>query len=269
MEPLVSIIITTKNSSRTLEKCLQSVKNQSYKNIELIVVDNNSRDMTKEIAQKYADKVFNLGPERSTQRNFGAKVSKGKYLLTHDCDIYFHKDSIKECVDLIEKEQCQAVILSQKSIGVGFWAKVRGFEKSFYVGNDLVEAPRFFDRNIYFGIGGHDEMLNSGEDWDLSIRIREKGYKISRTTIFLEHDEGRSSLMSYLDKIKYYSPGLKIYSKKHPLEFKKQFSFFYRFPLHKIIQKGLMNPVLFGGMIFMKSLEYFIVIKFLLSENRK
>lgn len=49
--PLVSVIIPTQNSFKTLEKCLKSVKNQSYKNVEIIVVDNNSTDNTKEIAK--------------------------------------------------------------------------------------------------------------------------------------------------------------------------------------------------------------------------
>ncbi len=47
--PLVSIIITTRNSDRTIDKCLNSIKEQSYKNTEIIVVDNNSTDGTKEI----------------------------------------------------------------------------------------------------------------------------------------------------------------------------------------------------------------------------
>jgi len=50
---LVSVIITTKNSSSTLINCLESIKKQTYKNIEIILVDNNSIDRTKEIASKY------------------------------------------------------------------------------------------------------------------------------------------------------------------------------------------------------------------------
>ena len=77
--PLVSVIVPTKNSERTIERCLKSIKEQSYKNIELIVVDNYSEDKTFEIANKYADKIIKKGPERSLQRNYGAKISSVKY----------------------------------------------------------------------------------------------------------------------------------------------------------------------------------------------
>jgi len=56
--PLVSIVITTKNEEKNIENCLKSIVNQTYKNIEIIVVDNNSSDSTKEISLKYTDKVF-------------------------------------------------------------------------------------------------------------------------------------------------------------------------------------------------------------------
>ena len=70
-QPLVSIIVPTYNSEKFLEGCLESIQKQTYSHIELIVVDNNSKDNTKEIARKYTEKVFNQGPERSAQVNFG------------------------------------------------------------------------------------------------------------------------------------------------------------------------------------------------------
>lgn len=254
--PLVSVIIPTKNSSRTLEACLESIKNQTYENIELIVVDNNSTDNTKEIAKKYTNKVFNYGSERSAQRNFGAEQAKGEYLLIHDSDIYFNVDSVKECVELSQAENCDAIILPEKSIGIGFWAKVKAYERSFYVGNDLIEAPRFFKRAVYEKLGGYDESLYAGEDWDLTIRFRDAGYKISRAKIFIEHDEGKMDLFGSSRKKKYYASNFfAIYAKEHPREFKKQMSFFVRFPLNKIIKQGLNHPILFSCMIFMKGLE--------------
>lgn len=259
--PLVSVIIPTKNSSRTIGACLRSIKSQTYKNIELIVVDNNSTDNTKEIAQKYTDKVFNYGPERSAQRNFGAKQARGEYLLIHDSDIYFDVDSVKECVALSRMENCDAIILPEKSIGTGFWAKVKAFERSFYIGSDSMEAPRFFKREVYEKLGGYDEELTGPEDWDLGIRIKNEGYKTSRAKLFLWHDEGRVDLFGSSKKKKYYSEDIfGKYAQKHPGEFKKQMSFFVRFPLKKIIKKGLGHPVLFGSMIFMKTCEFVMAV---------
>lgn len=254
--PLVSVIIPTKNSSRTLDACLRSVKDQSYKNIELIVVDNDSTDGTKEIAKKYTEKVFNFGPERSAQRNFGAQKAEGEYLFINDSDIYFNIDSVKECVELSDREICDAIILPEKSIGDGFWVKVKDFERSFYTGNDLMEGLRFFKKDIYLLLGGYDENLYAGEDWDLTIRFKESGYKISRSNIYIEHDEGNIDLLGSSRKKKYYAVNFfGIYAKKHPKEFKKQMSFFYRFPLRKIIKKGIRHPILFICMTLMKGLE--------------
>ena len=63
---LISVVITTKNEEKNLGNCLESVKNKTYpqKNIEIIVVDNNSTDRTKKIASRYTNKIFNQGPER-------------------------------------------------------------------------------------------------------------------------------------------------------------------------------------------------------------
>ncbi|HPD73709.1 MAG TPA: glycosyltransferase [bacterium] len=256
-KPLVSVVITTKNSSRTLKKCLESIKKQNYENIELLVVDNNSTDNTKEIAQKYADEVINLGPERSAQRNFGVKKSKGSYVLVHDSDIYFNPNSVKECVEVCEKEGCDAVILAEKSIGEGFWTKVKAFERSFYVGNYYIEAPRFFDKEVFQKLGGYDENLYAGEDWDLMVRLREGGYKIGRIHSLLEHDEGRLSFFGSSKKKKYYSKNFfEVYAKKNPEYFKKQMSFFVRFPPKKILQKASVHPILFLSMILMKGVEY-------------
>jgi glycosyltransferase involved in cell wall biosynthesis len=253
--PIVSVIITTKNSERTLDKCLASIKSQSYKNIEIIVIDNNSTDKTKEIAKKYTKLVFNKGPERSAQRNFGAEKSKGKYLLIHDSDIYFNKDSIKECIELAEETGCKAIILPEKSIGDGFWTRVKSFERSFYVGNDLIEASRFFDKKTFQGLGSYDVNLTACEDWDLQNRLNKSGINVQRAKLFLLHDEGRLNLFGSSKKKAYYAKWIKIYKEKYPDISKKQFSFFARFPIKKIITKGISHPVLFFSMIIMKGME--------------
>ena len=57
-EPLVSVIVPTRNSAQFLERCLASIRNQSYANVEVIAVDNYSSDGTPEIGRKYADGFF-------------------------------------------------------------------------------------------------------------------------------------------------------------------------------------------------------------------
>src|SRR3989338_3924195 len=98
MKELVSVIVTTRNEERNIERFWKSIKSQSYKNIECITIDNKSRDKTKEIAKKYS-KVYDKGPERSAQRNFGARKAKGKYVLFLDADMELTKNVIAESVN--------------------------------------------------------------------------------------------------------------------------------------------------------------------------
>src|SRR5665811_1228312 len=101
---MVSVIITTKNEERNIENCLKSIKEQSYSNIEIIVVDNYSSDKTKEIARRYTDKVYDKGPERSAQRNYGMiDKSSGEYVMFVDADMVSSRDLIGDCVEFIER----------------------------------------------------------------------------------------------------------------------------------------------------------------------
>ena len=97
---LVSVIITTKNEEKNIENCLLSVTDQEFPKdrLEIIVVDNNSSDATKKIAAQYSDKVFDKGPERSAQRNYGAEVASGRYMLYLDADMILSKTVVSECV---------------------------------------------------------------------------------------------------------------------------------------------------------------------------
>ncbi len=86
---------------KTFQTVLQSIKNQSYKNIEVIVVDNFSVDKTVNLAEKYRVTIYFKGNERSAQRNYGAKVAKGEYLL------YLDADMILESTTLIRRLRCK------------------------------------------------------------------------------------------------------------------------------------------------------------------
>src|SRR3990172_11954649 len=130
--PLVSIIITTKNEENNIANCLKSIKAQSYpqEKIEIIVVDNASTDKTKEIALTYTDKVFDKGPERSAQRNYGMiDKSSGHYVMYIDADMILSPDLISACVNYTNQTHSTALHIKEIILGQSYWSKVRRFER--------------------------------------------------------------------------------------------------------------------------------------------
>lgn len=261
-KPLVSVIVPTKNSSVFLESCLQSIKGQSYKNTELIVVDNNSTDATKEIAKKYTDKVYNKGPERSAQRNYGVKKSNGRYVLIIDSDMKLTKDVVKACVDKIASDNhIKGIVIPEESFGEGFWAQCKKLERSFYVGVDWMEAARFFRRDAFDAVDGYDEEITGAEDYDLPQRIAEEygRHAISRIEQYILHDEQKISLFKTCKKKFYYAQGIRRYKTvpTNKKSFRKQSSIIKRYKLFLSQQSKLFkNPILGMGLLFMKTCEF-------------
>lgn len=256
--PLVSVIIPTRNSAQFLDTCLTSIKNQSYKNIEIIVVDNNSTDKTKEIAKKYTDKVFNKGHERSAQRNYGAKKSKGDFLIFIDSDMELTSKVIEKCIKKISNNNVSALIIPEKSIGIGFWAECKALERSFYVGVNWMEAARFFRKTAYIQVDGYDENMVSGEDWDMSQRVEKLGI-IGRIEDFILHNEGRISLWKTIRGKYYYAQKFSQYLQKNKREgkAKNQTGISSRYKLFFSQPKKLFkNPFLGLAMLFMKICEF-------------
>ena len=256
INPLVSVIIPTRNSEEWLDKCLKSIKVQSYKNLEIIVVDNASTDKTSQIARKYTKLVFNKGPERSTQRNFGAIKSNGDYLFFIDSDMELTKNVVKDCVQRIQNTKLGGLIIPEISVGEGFWSQCKALERSFYLGVDWIEAARFFPRKVFDKLKGYDETLISGEDWDLSQRVG-YNFKIGRIKSTIKHNEGKLSLVRILSKKFYYGKKINKYVSKNKNEFASQSSIFKRFKLFFSNPKKLFSdPILGFGMLFMKTSEF-------------
>jgi len=102
-EPLVSVIIPTYNSERTLEKCLKSVRDQTYKKIELIIVDSYSKDRTVEIAQSFGAKVIQTEWKLLGARYIGFKESTGDITVLLDSDQILEKTAIERAVQMFKK----------------------------------------------------------------------------------------------------------------------------------------------------------------------
>jgi len=260
MEPLVSIVITTKNEEKNIENCLKSVVQQNYpkEKIEVIVVDNSSTDKTKEISQKYTEKVFNKGPERSSQRNYGMlEKSTGEYLMFLDADMILSPFVISNCVKKLEDDSLVGLYIKEIVLGKNYFSKVRRFERGFYDGT-VVDGIRFLRKDIFEKVGGFDEDLYAAEDWDLDKRVREhgqievlesgenlidknwglfgfikdRGVNPSEYGNVIFHNEAEFNLKKYISKKGYYSKNFDKYIKKWGKDdgdIKKQFGFWYRY----------------------------------------
>jgi glycosyltransferase involved in cell wall biosynthesis len=253
VSPTVSVIVTTKNSAHTLEACLASLKRQTARDLEILVVDNFSNDQTPEIARRLANMFEQVGPERSRQRNRGGELASGSWLLFLDSDMALPPGIVAECLAAKERG-FPALIIPEVSKGTGYWAAVKALERACYVGDDTIEAARFIQRDLFWEVGGFDEDLTGPEDWELTARIRRAGKPIGRTQTPLIHDEGHLRLKETVRSKFYYGRTMPRYLKKHPNIGRSQMTFFRpAFFRHRDLL--LRHPLLTTGMFVMKTAE--------------
>lgn len=258
-KPVVSIIITTKNESKTIERLLKSIKSQTFNKLETIVVDNASNDDTKKISKNYTKLVFNKGPERSAQRNFGVKKAKGEYILILDADMELSRGLVKECVSVISKNKnIGTVTIPEISVAKTFWEKVKAFERSFYnsKGDSAVDAARFFRKKSFMEVNGYDETITGPEDWDLPERIIKLGYKNSRVKSKIFHYEKIDNPLKLAQKKYYYALTSHRYLKKHNISpFSAKTIYFLRPAFYRNPKHIIMNPLLSLAMFTMFTFE--------------
>jgi len=287
-QPLVSIVITTKNEEYNIENCLISIKEQTYSNIEIILVDNNSNDNTVKIALDFTSKIFNKGQERSAQRNYGMnKIACGKYVMFLDADMILGPKTTEACVSMVEKENWVALHIPEIILGKRYFSCVRRFERSFYNGT-VIDGARFFKKSSFIEVGGFDETMSGPEDWDIDKKIKRNGpigllpttseyikasswkqkdFLVERgvdpikrwNAIF--HNESEFTLQKYLSKKKYYSRSMDTYISKWGIDdpdIRKQLGLWYRF-FWVFLEKGkwkylLEKPHLIPGIYLLKIL---------------
>lgn len=186
--PLVSIITPSLNSETTIDEHLKSVQDQTYKNIEHIVVDNFSTDKTKTICDRYELRFVEFGPERIAQDNHGVKIASGKYVFITGSDMKIDQNYIKECVLACENQNYHAIYASVISRKTNYISSVKALERELYIGDNQHEAARFFVREVFLNLGGYNEtMVLHGDDYEMQRRLDEEGYRTGRIDSREEH----------------------------------------------------------------------------------
>lgn len=171
---LVSIVIPARNCSSYIENTISSLRNQSHKNIEIIVVDDFSTDdteitvnkLTKEDARiKYVKLNSNLGTYFA--RSYGISVAQGEYVTFQDADDFSHKDRIKIHLSLAKKKDALVVTSNfirfdiETGEAINFHGKVQhyGF------------ITTFAKKSLFEEIGSFD-LTTRGGDAEFSLRIK-------------------------------------------------------------------------------------------------
>jgi glycosyltransferase involved in cell wall biosynthesis len=300
MTQTVSIVVTTKNEERHIGNCLLSIREQTYPHIETIVVDNASTDRTKEIARKHTDLVFDKGPERSAQRNYGMiNVAQGKYVMFVDADMILAPGLVQACVQKLEKGEAVALFISEIILGTSYWCRVRRFERSFYDAT-VIDSARIYRRDVFCKVGGFDESIDFGEEWDIDKEVKKFGqiklldkeaadnqpqnWKLAslveqlgitepETQNVIYHNESDFQVKAYIKKKGNYAKGFDKYIKKwgkNDPDLKKQFGLWYRF-FGVFIGNGkwkscIAHPGLVIGMYF---LRFIVGFNFIKSKSRR
>lgn len=191
---IVSVIVPTFNSESSLCKCLKAIKGQTYLKLEVLVVDNYSRDRTRRIAESEGAKVLLCGGTQAAARNFGLSSSRGQFVLFVDSDQQLEARVVEECVKICVSEGVDAVIIPEVFVGLAFWGQSSAFWKN-GVSKALGEnggIPRFYNRDVFLKLLPFNDQLRYWEDQELHQRLKAAGVKEARCRSFVLHYESGS-----------------------------------------------------------------------------
>lgn len=205
----LGFVILTKNSGRTLEKCLSAVaKLKDEFDLEVIIVDGGSTDNTLNIVKNYQNQIsikilYDEGKGLGYARDIGWRASNAEYIIMLDSDVIVNREFLRKAVELLQKDEKLGAIsakLRPISLDEGWLGKFQ--EKNLAIHLHHLDPPypakavalhtacTIFKRKVLEEIGGFDKYFDlAKEDSDVSYRIRKAGYKLSYLNHYALHLE--------------------------------------------------------------------------------
>lgn len=143
----MTVIVPAYNSETTIEACLAAIRQSSYRDYELIVVDDGSRDRTALMAARYADTVLRLDENRgsSAARNHGIRAARGEIVVNIDADVVIRPDTFAVMRDFLEaRPDVDAVtgLLAEEHPYPGFFSQYKNLYMH-YIFSRLPESVTF------------------------------------------------------------------------------------------------------------------------------
>ena len=183
--PKVSIIVTTFNRGRYIHEAINSIQDMSFKDWELIIVDDGSNDQTNQVIDKYLNderiqylyKETNQGV--SIARNIGLQKSKGRYIAYLDSDNLYDKNFMSYAIKFLEKNNNFDLVYGSLLTGLhGEKNKpilFKEFSRELLLNQNYIDLNTVIHRRkLYELLGGFDESLDRLTDWDLLLKYSKK-----------------------------------------------------------------------------------------------
>jgi glycosyltransferase involved in cell wall biosynthesis len=177
MTEKVSIIIPCYNYAKYLPQAIESAMEQTYKNMEIIVVDDGSTDNTYAVAREFPVMVIHQENKGlSAARNTGIRAAFGDWVFPLDADDMILSTCIEKCIG-----RADIVCPGLQEFGerrnfqfIGEDLTVEGFKK-----NNQMHASCLYRKSVWSKLGGYDELMCDGyEDWDLWLRAKIAGFSM-------------------------------------------------------------------------------------------
>ncbi|QPJ84751.1 glycosyltransferase family 2 protein [Sarcina sp. JB2] len=195
MNKLVSIIIPTYNREKLIQRSIDSVLNQTYKNIEIIIVDDNSTDNTYKVIKSYMEKYsfikyikHSVNKGACVARNTGIKVAKGYYIAFLDSDDEWTENKLEKSTLIFEKEKSIGIVYSNMYLidcktGKSKIHKSKKYRDNYYglLCENIIGSTSLIivKKEIFDDVGMFKEGLVSCQDWDFYINVAQK-HKIAK-----------------------------------------------------------------------------------------
>lgn len=206
--PKVSVIISTYNRPEQLKKAIESVQNQTFKDFEIIVVDDasdddNARDLLGELSTKDKITVLRLGHNSGSDtkpKNTALKASRGKYIAFLDDDNTYRPDHLQLLVNELDRDTELTVAYGDRWLTETDQLPAQIGKYSDYtpgklmVENYIDTSDVLIRREALMHVGGFDETQKKYIDWNLWARLEKAGFKFKRVPIIItDYNIGKDS----------------------------------------------------------------------------
>lgn len=206
--PLVSVIIPNFNHAQYLGDAIRSVLDQSYANVEVIVVDDGSTDQSRAVAAQFGDRILYLYQTNrglSAARNTGIQAARGEYIGLLDADDLYEPHFVSTMLVALQSDPtaagvfCGYQFVDQQNRPLPQVEARQVPNEQLYEtlldGNFFVPESILVHRSCYISAGHFDETLRACEDWDMWLRISRQ-YKIIGTNLVLTRHRVLAGSMS-------------------------------------------------------------------------